>query len=114
MDRDDDTEATPDIRTAYTYPSPIPWQVCVAITAETSGSAASRRPVEYPCTVTVPDGTTTLVIMAEMAAKVTKVIDEGIMMPTGATPDELTTYNYFNWQEARRLKQYRATLEERR
>ena len=92
----------------------MPQQVYVETAAKTSKNVANRQPVEYPRTVTLPDGTTTLDIMAEMAAKVTKVIEEGIMMPADATPDELATYNYFNWQESQRLKQYRATLEERR
>ena len=35
-------------------------------------------------------------------------------MPADAPPNELATYNYFIWEEAQRLKQYRATLEERK
>ena len=86
----------------------------MATATETSENSANRQPVEYPWTVTLPDGTTTLDITVVMATKVTKVIEEGIMMPADATPDELAKYNYFNWQESQRLKQYRATLEERR
>ena len=102
------------IDNTYTCPPIIPRQVYAAISAETSTAAASRRPTEFPCTVTLPDGVSTLTITAEMAAKVDKVIKECTMMPTDATPEEMMAYNYFNWQETMRLKQYRATLEERR
>ena len=96
MDWDDETEATPDTRTTYAYPSTMQQQGCVAFTTETSATVASRRPTKYPCTVTLPDGTTNLIITTEMAAKITKLIDGGIMVRADATPDELTASNYFN------------------
>src|SRR5665811_1217129 len=72
------------------------------------------RPTEFPCTITMPDGVTTLIITTEMAAKADKVIKECTMMPADATREEMLTFQYFNWQESLRLEQIRATLEERK
>ena len=81
----------------------IPQQVYVAFSAESSHNVASHRPTEFPCTVTMPDGVTTLTITAEMAAKADKVIKECTMMPAGSTPEEMLTFQYCNWQESIRL-----------
>ena len=96
----------------------IPHHVCVVIEngtdPETSEAAARRAPPMYPWTVTMPDGTTTLVITEEMATKAKKAIDECLIMPEDSTREELATYQYLMWQENLRLKNYRATLDERR
>lgn len=110
----DEYEPTNDVDIMYACSPVIPRQVYVAISAETSAAAASRRPTEFPCTVTLPNDTTQLTITAEMAAKVGKVITDCTMMSADATPNELLTYNYFNCQETQRLQQYRGTLEERK
>ena len=49
-----------------------------------------------------------------MAAKADKVIKECTMMPADATQEEMLNFQYFNWQESLRLRQVRATLEERK
>jgi hypothetical protein len=114
MSLDNDVESMTGIDSAYTCPRVTPHQVYVAFSAESSAAAAVRRPTQFPCTVTMPDGVTTLTITEEMAAKADKVIKECTMMPAGSTPEEMLTYQYFNWQESIRLQNYRATLEERR
>src|SRR6185369_5658854 len=114
MSLDDDVESITGIDSAYTCPRVTPHQVYVAFSAESSAAAAARRPTQYPCTVTMPDGVTTLTITEEMAVKADKVIKECTMMPANSTLEEMLTYQYFNWQESLRLKNYRATLEERR
>ena len=35
-------------------------------------------------------------------------------MPPDSSPEEMLTFQYFNWQESIRLQNYRATLEERK
>ena len=85
MSLDEDVESMTGLESTYTYPRVIPQQVYVAIAAETSDTAASRRPTEFPCTVTMPDGVTNLTITAEMATKADKVIKECTMMPAVAT-----------------------------
>ena len=114
MSLDEDVESMTGLESTYICPRVIPQQVYVAIAAETSETAASRRPTEFPCTVTMPDGATTLTITAEMAPKADKVIKECTMKPADATQEEMLTFQYFNWQESLRLKQIRATLEERK
>ena len=114
MSLDEDVESMTGLENTYTYPRVIPQQVYVAIAAESSDAAASRRPTEFLCTVTMPDGVTNLTITAEMAAKADKVIKECTMMPADATREEMLTFQYFNWQESLRLRQVRATLEERK
>ena len=96
MSLDDDVESMAGTDNAYTCPRVTPHQVYVAFSAESSVDAAARRPTQYPCTVTMPDGVTTLTITEEMAAKADKVIKECTMMPTGSTPEEMLTYQYFN------------------
>ena len=86
MSLDVDVESMTGIGSTYTYPRVIPHQVYVAINGESSEAAACRRSTEFPCTVTMPDGVTTLTITAEMAAKADKVIKECTMMPADATP----------------------------
>ena len=71
-----------------------------------------RRPTEFPCTVTMPDGVRQLVITAEMAEKADKAITKCTMMPPTSTPEEMVTFNYFYWQESMHLKHDRAVLEE--
>ena len=114
MSLDEDVESMTGLENTYAYPRVIPQQVYVAFGAESSDIAASRRPTEFPCTVTMPDGVTTLTITAEMAVKADKVIKECTMMPADATLEEMLTFQYFNWQESLRLQQIRATLEERK
>ena len=62
----------------------------------------------------MPDGVTQLVITAQMAEKADKAITECTMMPPNSTPEEMLTFNYFNWQESMRLRHDRAVLEERK
>ena len=114
MSLDDGVESMTGRESTYTYPRVIPQQVYVAIATESSDVAASRRPTEFPCTITMPDGVTTLTITAEMAAKADKVMKECTMMPADATQEEMLTFQYFNWQESLRLRQIgRASCRER-
>ena len=113
MSLDEDSEQAMEVESALEYPQSIPRQVCV-LYAEGSASAAMRRPTEFPCTVTMPDGVTQLIITAQMADKADKAIAECTMMPPTSTPKEMPTFNYFNWQESMRLKHDRAVLEERK
>ena len=114
MSLDDDAESIMRISNTWAEDRVVPYQVYTASTAETSAAATCRRPTEYPCTVTMPDGTTTLTITAEMAEKVSKVIESCTMLPANATPEEVLTLQYFQWQESIRLKNYRAVLKERK
>ena len=87
MSLDEDNEQAMEIESALEYPQSIPRQVCVLF-AEGSGSAAMRRPAEFPCTVTMPDGVTQLIITAQMAEKADKAITECTMMPPNSTRSE--------------------------
>ena len=91
---DKDGEQAMEAETSLEYPQSIPRQVCVLFT-EASATAAMRRPIEFPCTVTMPDGVTQLVITAQMAEKADKAITECTMMPPNSTPEEMLTFNYF-------------------
>ena len=113
MSHDEDSEQAMEVESALGYPQSIPRQVCV-LYAEGSTSATMRRPIEFPCTVTMPDGVTQLIITAQMAEKADKAITECTMMPPNSTPEEMLTFNYFNWQESMRLRHDRAVLEERK
>ena len=113
MSLDEDSEQAMEVESALECPQSIPRQVCVLFT-EASATAAMRRPTEFPCTITMPDGVTQLIITAQMAEKAKKAIAECTMMPPTSTPEEMLTFNYFNWQESMRLKHDRAVLEERK
>ena len=63
MRLDEDSEQAMEVESTLEYPQSIPRQGCV-LYAEGSRSAAIRRPAEFPCTVTMPDGVTQLVITA--------------------------------------------------
>ena len=95
MSLDEDSEQAMEVESALDCPQSIPRQVCVLFT-EGSATAAMRRPTEFPCTVTIPDGVTQLVITAQMAEKADKAITECTMMPPTSTPEEMLTFNYFN------------------
>ena len=60
----------------------------------------------------MPDGVRNLTITAEMAAKPDKVIKECTMMLVSLSPEEMRTFQYFNWEESMRLQNKRAVLEE--
>ena len=84
MSLDEDSKQAMEAESALERPQSIPRQVCVLFT-ETSASAAMRRPTEFPCTVTMPDGVTELIITAQMAEKAEKAIAECTMMPLTST-----------------------------
>ena len=113
MSLDEDSEQAMEIESVLKYPQSIPRQVCVLF-AEGSTAAAMRRPTEFPCTVTMPDGVTQLMITTQMAERADKAITECTMIPPTSTPEEMLTFNYFNWQESMRLKHDRVVLKERK
>ena len=95
MSLDEDNEPIMEVESTLEYPRGIPHQVCV-LQAETSASAGVRRPTEFPCTVTMPDGVRQLTITAEMAEKADKFINECTIMPSTSTLEEMLTFIYFN------------------
>ena len=98
MSLGESSEQAMEVESTFECPQSIPRHVCVLFT-EASATAAIRRPTEFPCTVTMPDGVRQLTITAEMAEKADKAITECTMMPPSSTSKELLTFNYFNWQE---------------
>ena len=106
-------EQAMEVESTLECPQSIPRQVCVLF-IEASATAAMRRPTEFPCMVTMPDGVRQLVITTKMAEKEDKAITECTMMPPSSTLEEMLTFNYFNWQESMHLKHDRVVLEERK
>ena len=81
---------------------------------ESSASGARRPDVRtYPMTATMPDGST-IVITKEQGIKAIKAIHDCTMMPEDSTPEELAAHKYIFWQETLRLKNLKATLDERK
>ena len=54
MSLDEDNEQAMEVESMLECPQNISRQVCVLFT-EVSATAAMRRPMEFPCTVTMPD-----------------------------------------------------------
>ena len=71
MSLDEDNEQAMEVESTLEYPQSIPREVCVLF-VEGSASAAMRRPTEFPCTVTMPDGVRQLTIQLIWQKRQTK------------------------------------------